>query len=112
MVRSYIPAMRWSPSAKVTPAAGWIEPCLPMAAPLAPTGAVWVYELKHDGYRLLVRKREDVVRVYTRRGADWTKRFPRVVAAVSRLKVHSVLIDGEGIVYNKDGMPSFALLHS
>jgi bifunctional non-homologous end joining protein LigD len=52
------------------------------------------------------------VRVFTRRGADWTKRFPRIVAAVRRLKVSSVLLDGEGIVYDGKGMPSFALPHS
>jgi bifunctional non-homologous end joining protein LigD len=46
------------------------------------------------------------------RGADWTERFPRIVTAVRRLKVRSVLLDGEGIVYNAKGMPSFDLLHS
>lgn len=60
----------------------------------------------------MVRKDDDRVRVYTRRGADWTKRFPRIVQAVRRLKATSVLIDGEGIVYDGKGMPSFALLHS
>jgi ATP-dependent DNA ligase len=49
-------------------------------------------------------ERAEVVRVYTRRAADWTKRFPRVVDAVRRLKAHS---DGEGIVYDGAGMPSF-----
>jgi ATP-dependent DNA ligase len=78
----------------------------------APNGPDWLYELKHDGYRLLVSKQEDRVRIFTRRGADWTKRFPRIVAAVRQLKASSVLIDGEGIVYDHDGMPSFALLHS
>jgi ATP-dependent DNA ligase len=47
-----------------------------------------------------------------RRGADWTERYPRVVAAVRSLKVRSVILDGEGIVYNHKGMPSFDLVHS
>jgi bifunctional non-homologous end joining protein LigD len=34
------------------------------------------------------------------------------LAAVRRLKVRSVLLDGEGIVYDGKGMPCFALLHS
>src|SRR6267378_8606387 len=42
-----------------------------------------------------VRKHNDRVRIYTRRGADWTKRFPRIVKAVQRLRVSSVLLDGE-----------------
>jgi ATP-dependent DNA ligase len=78
----------------------------------APVGPDWVYEIKHDGYRLMVRKDGERVRVYTRRGADWTERFPRIVEAARRLKVVSVLLDGECIVYDAKGMPSFALLHS
>lgn len=95
-----------------TPAAGFVEPCLPSVAKRAPAGESWVFEVKWDGYRLLVRKADDVVRVYTRRGADWTKRFPRIVAAVRRLKARSLLIDGEGIVYDHLGMPNFAYIHS
>jgi ATP-dependent DNA ligase len=49
--------------------------------------------------------------VYTRRGAGWTKRFPRVVAGVRKLKAHSLLLEGEGIVYAENGMPNFDLLH-
>ena len=51
-------------------------------------------------YRLLVRKSEDAVRIYTRRGADWTKRFPRIVTAVHKLKAKSVLLDGKGTHFN------------
>jgi bifunctional non-homologous end joining protein LigD len=60
----------------------------------------------------LVRKHQGRVRVYTRRGADWTDRFPRLVQAAKKIKADSFLLDGEGIVYDKKGMPSFALLHS
>src|SRR3954467_10352113 len=104
--------MRWRSVSSVCPASGFIEPCIPSPAKRAPVGPDWVYEIKHDGYRLMVRKDDERVRVYTRRGADWTDRFPRVVAAVRRLKVRSVLLDGEGIVYSAKGMPSFDLLHS
>jgi bifunctional non-homologous end joining protein LigD len=110
--RTYIPAMRWRSSTSVRAASGFIEPCLPTPAKRAPSGPNWLFEIKHDGYRLMVRKHHEQVRVYTRRGADWTERFPRIVAAVRRLKVRSVLLDGEGIVYNAKGMPSFDLLHS
>jgi ATP-dependent DNA ligase len=78
----------------------------------APTSANWIYELKMDGYRLMVRRRDDKVRIYARRGADFTLRFPRIVEAVRRLKVKSVLLDGEGIVYGHTGLPDFALIHS
>src|SRR5690242_11466011 len=104
--------MRWRSSSSVRPASGFIEPCIPTVAKAAPVGPDWVYEIKHDGYRLMVRKRDDRIRVLTRRGADWTDRFPRVVQAAKRIKATSFLLDGEGIVYDKKGMPSFALLHS
>jgi bifunctional non-homologous end joining protein LigD len=104
--------MRWRSSTSVRPASGFIEPCIPTKAAYAPVGPDWVYEIKHDGYRLMVRKDRDAVRVYTRCGADWTKRFPRIVQAVRKIKAASVLLDGEGIVYDGKGMPNFALLHS
>jgi bifunctional non-homologous end joining protein LigD len=60
----------------------------------------------------MVRRKDDRVRIYTRRGADWTKRFPKIVEAVRKLRVESLLIDGEGIVCGADGLPDFDLLHS
>ena len=57
----------------------FIQPCLPTAAERPPCGPNWVYEIKHDGYRLIVRKAAERVRVFTRRGADWSLRFPRIV---------------------------------
>jgi len=71
-----------------------------------------VFELKLDGYRLMVRKDGGDVRVYSRRGADFTKRFPRLVAAARRLQAKSALLDGEGYVYDQHGMPDFNLIHS
>jgi len=104
--------MRWSNSSRVRAAPGFVEPCLPSPARQPPAGPDWIYEIKHDGYRLLVRKAEERVRIYTRRGADWTKRFPRIVEAVDKLKVRSVVIDGEGIIAREDGLADFELLHS
>lgn len=104
--------MKWHNSAVVRPAPGFIEPCIPTRADRPPVGPLWVYEIKHDGYRLMVRKADQQVRVYTRRGADWTKRFPRIVQAVQRLPVRSILIDGEGVVCDSSGMAIFHNLHS
>ena len=104
--------MRWSSSTAVRAAPGFVEPCLPSVAQRAPTGPEWVYEIKHDGYRLMVRKAGEGVRIYTRRGVDWTKRFPRITDAVRNLKIDSVLIDGEGIICRPDGLADFDLLHS
>jgi ATP-dependent DNA ligase len=51
------------------------------------------------------------VRVYSRNGAAFKKRFPRLVKAAQGLQVVSALIDGECIVYDREGMPDFALIH-
>jgi ATP-dependent DNA ligase len=60
----------------------------------------------------MVRRSGEAVRVYTRRGADWTKRFPRVVEAVKRLRASSVLLDGEGVVCDERGLAVFDEIHS
>jgi ATP-dependent DNA ligase len=47
---------------------GFIAPCLPTPAKQCKSGPAWVHEIKHDGYRLIVRRTSDRVRLYTRRG--------------------------------------------
>jgi len=54
--------MRWA-THRVIPAPGFIAPALPTVARSVSEGPLWVHEIKHDGYRLLVRKLGDQVRV-------------------------------------------------
>ena len=69
-------------------------------------GSGWLHEIKHDGYR-----RDPVgIRLITRRGNDWTQRYPLVVEAVNHLKVRSCLIDGEVVCCDAQGVTSFQLL--
>ena len=89
-----------------------IEPCLPTDATRVPVGAQWLHEIKHDGYRLLVRRVGDKVRIYTRRGADWTQRFPAIVQTALRLRAQSIYLDGEGVVCRDDGVAVFDKLHN
>jgi bifunctional non-homologous end joining protein LigD len=46
----------------------FIPPCIPTRAHKPPAGPDWVHEIKHDGYRLQVRRDGDAVRLFTRRG--------------------------------------------
>jgi bifunctional non-homologous end joining protein LigD len=39
----------------VVRADGFVDPCIPSRAPKPPSGPDWVHEIKHDGYRLIVR---------------------------------------------------------
>jgi bifunctional non-homologous end joining protein LigD len=77
-----------------------------------PTGSEWVHEIKHDGYRLIVRRDGNRVRLYTRRGYNWSHGFPLIVHAMTRLKVRSVIIDGEAVICDHNGLSNFDKLHS
>jgi ATP-dependent DNA ligase len=45
------------------------------------------HEIKHDGYRLIVRRAGDTVRLFTRRGHDWTERYPAIAIAATKLRL-------------------------
>jgi ATP-dependent DNA ligase len=90
--------------------AGFIEPCLPSPADRPPTGSNWIHEIKHDGYRLIARRDPVGIRLLTRRGNDWSARYPLIVEAVNHLKVRSCLIDGEAVCCDERGLAVFQLL--
>ena len=76
-----------------------------------PQGCGWAHELKHDGYRLQIHVRDNRVRLYTMNGADWSDRYPLIVAEAARIKSPAIL-DAEVVCSDKDGVPDFGLLHS
>jgi bifunctional non-homologous end joining protein LigD len=78
----------------------------------APAGPQWVHEIKHDGYRLIARKQGDRVRLFTRRGYDWTDRYPLIAKAVAALRASSATIDGEAVCCDECGLSVFEELHS
>ena len=77
--------------------AGFIAPCLPTKTDNLPSGSQWLHEIKHDGFRLMARRDGAGVRVLTRKGHDWSTRFPTIAEAASGLKARSCLIDGEAV---------------
>jgi ATP-dependent DNA ligase len=83
------------------------SPCLPTPAQKAPTGSAWVHENKHDGHRLIGRKDGKRVRLFTRRGYDWSGKYPWIVEALRSLRVHSIIVDGEAVWAGKDGKSDF-----
>jgi bifunctional non-homologous end joining protein LigD len=95
---------------KVISPAGFIEPCRPSKATTPPSGPFWVHEIKHDGYRLLVRKDGSRIRCFTRNGHDYGDRFPGIVLAARRIRAGSFLIDGEVVVLREDGRSDFSAL--
>ena len=57
---------------------------------------------KYDGLRVQIHKDMDRVSIFSRNLESWTDAFPELVAAASRLKVESVILDGEAIAYNPE----------
>ncbi|MET4016699.1 ATP-dependent DNA ligase [Bradyrhizobium sp. S3.2.12] len=91
---------------------GFVEPCQPTKVDRPPSSLLWVHEIKHDGYRLMVRRNGERVRCFTRGGHDWADRFPTIVEAALRIKEASFLIDGEAVIARDDGTPDFHALRS
>jgi bifunctional non-homologous end joining protein LigD len=90
---------------------GFVAPCIPTLAAKPPFGPDWVHEIKHDGYRLIVRRDGKAVRLFTRRGYDWTDRYPAIARAAAKLRAMSFTIDGEAVVAGADGIAIFDALH-
>jgi bifunctional non-homologous end joining protein LigD len=88
----------------------FMEPCLPSPAKKPPTGSNWLHEIKHDGFRIMALRDVDGVRLITRNGNDFTRRFPLAASAVAALPVRSCLIDGEAIVTDDNGLAVFELI--
>jgi bifunctional non-homologous end joining protein LigD len=89
---------------------GFIEPCLPSPAKAPPSGPDWIHEIKHDGFRIMARRDTAGVRLITRKGNDFTRRFPLAAAAVAALPIRSCLIDGEAIACDDKGLAVFELI--
>jgi bifunctional non-homologous end joining protein LigD len=87
--------------------AGFVVPAQPVKASKPPSGPDWVHEIKHDGYRLIVRRDGPTVRLYTRNAYDWTVRLPGIAVAAAGIKAKSFTIDGEAVVLGPDGLSHF-----
>jgi bifunctional non-homologous end joining protein LigD len=92
-------------------ATGFVPPCIPTRAAKPPAGPGWVHEIKHDGYRLQVRRDGDAVRLFTRRGYDWSARYPAIVSTAMQLPAASFTLDGEAVVCGPDSVAVFDALH-
>lgn len=92
------------------PLPSWIEPCLATLVPKAPSGAQWVHEVKWDGYRISAYIDSGKVTIRTRRGHDWTARFPGIAHALENLPIHSAILDGEAVVLDEEGRSDFSAL--
>jgi bifunctional non-homologous end joining protein LigD len=89
-----------------------LEPQLATLVSSIPSGEAWLHELKFDGYRLLARIDEGKIRLLTRRGNDWTDRFPTAVRALESLNAQSAILDGEIVALDEHGGSDFQRLQN
>ena len=73
----------------------WIKPQLAKLVEKAPDGPDWLHELKFDGYRMHARFDAGRVQILTRRGNDWTDKYPTIAKSISGLTAQNAYLDGE-----------------
>jgi bifunctional non-homologous end joining protein LigD len=76
------------------------------------TRIVWAFEGKWDGYRLLVDANHGELQLRSRRGRDVTHEYPQLRALAADLADHHVILDGEAVALDEDGVPNFGLMQN
>ena len=88
----------------------FIIPSAPVLKRQPPTGPQWLHEVKFDGWRAQLHKAGDEAAIYTRKGHDYTGRFPAIRESLLALPTDSAIIDAEIVVCDSDGKPDFRSL--
>jgi len=83
------------------------EFCIPTVGKTVPSTPEWFHEIKFDGYRLRVERDGTRVRLITRGGYDWTKRFPWIAEAALKNRRSQFVIDGEAVILGVNGVSDF-----
>jgi len=89
-----------------------LPPQLAKLVDTVPTGDNWLHELKFDGYRILAEIEDGKVRLLTRKGNDWTKKFRPTAEQLKKLPFESAVLDGELVALNERGVSSFQRLQA
>jgi bifunctional non-homologous end joining protein LigD len=88
------------------------EFCLPTRSTTVPDGPDSQHEIKYDGYRLRLERNGDRVKLITRGGYDWTKRFPWIEEAARKIRQKQFVLDSEADILGVDGISDLDALHS
>lgn len=89
----------------------WAEPMLCLLQESVPKGEEWVYEVKHDGYRMICFLEGGKAELYSRNHTSFNKKFPTILRALeSFFSSKQVVLDGEVILADEDGKSDFGAL--
>jgi bifunctional non-homologous end joining protein LigD len=86
---------------------GFIPPCQPTLAAKVPAGPGWLYELKHDGIRVIARKEGGRVQIWSRNGRSRTTHLVAIAEALRGLPADHLVLDGEAVAHCPQGLPDF-----
>lgn len=90
-----------------------LEPMLATAGPVEGLRADrWAFDGKWDGYRMMVHADADTVRLRSRSGRDVTAEYPQLQHLAGEVGGHRVILDGEAVVTDRRGVPSFGALQN
>ncbi len=90
----------------------WVKPQLAALVKKAPDGPDWLHEIKLDGYRMHTRLDAGRVKIITRRGNDWTQKYPAIANAIAGLRARDAYLDGELCGVLPDGKTAFNLIQN
>ena len=89
-----------------------IKPQLAKLVEEAPDGPDWLHEMKLDGYRMHARLDASRVQILTRRGNDWTDKYPATAKSIAGLPAQNAYLDGELCGVLPDGRTAFNLIQN
>lgn len=84
------------------------SPMLASATEKIPAKSKYFYEIKWDGIRIVVTKKGKEVKIISRKGNDLTDKFPLIVKAISEMEAEGIIMDGEIVALDENGVPNFA----
>lgn len=88
-----------------------VSPMLATLSDKIPTGKNWAFEIKYDGYRIIAFKNGKTVKLFSRNGNDYTKKFSTISESLSKIaKDIPFVLDGEIVCFNQSGASDFGLL--
>lgn len=87
-----------------------LAPQLATEVATPPQSDQWLHEIKYDGYRILCRVHQGQAQLLSRNGKDWTGRFTPIAAAIEKLGIDEAWLDGEVVVWGRNGVTSFQSL--
>jgi bifunctional non-homologous end joining protein LigD len=95
-----------------TPPPTWVKPQLAKLVEQAPDGSDWLHEIKFDGYRMHARLDAGRAQILTRRGNDWTEKYPAIAKAITGLATQDAYLDRELCGVLPDGRTAFNLIQN